>query len=227
MRFAASLTDLIGNTPLLELSRYAPGAKATILAKCEFMNPYSVKDRPVLSMIRAAAEDGRLPPGGTIVEATSGNTGIAIASQAAVLGYRAVLVMSDMVSLERRQVLAGLGAEVVITPKEDGTKGARVRAKEIGLVDELGGYATALRLAREEAGLDADGPIELRVFPRERSLLARLLADEPESSEAAGSASAEIDTLGRLRPWVEQLRLLGLAAGAHGVLSMPVVRLGP
>jgi protease-4 len=101
------------------------------------------------------------------------------------------------------------------------------RAKEIGLVDELGGYATALRLAREEAGLDADTPIELRVFPAERSMLAALLADEPDNSEAAGSAAVQIDTLGRLRPWVEQLRLLGLAAGAHGVLTMPAVQLGP
>jgi protease-4 len=102
-----------------------------------------------------------------------------------------------------------------------------VRAKEIGLVDELGGYATALRLAREEAGLDADAEIELRVFPPERSMLAALLADEPESSEAAGSASVEVDALGRLRPVVEQLRLLGLASGAHGVLSMPPVQIGP
>ena len=73
MRIARSLTDLIGKTPLLELTRFAPGARARLLAKCEFMNPYSVKDRPVFMMIRAAVEDGRLLPGGIIVEATSGN----------------------------------------------------------------------------------------------------------------------------------------------------------
>ncbi len=172
MRIARSLTDLIGKTPLLELTRFAPEAGARVLAKCEFMNPYSVKDRPVLMMIRAAAEDGRLEPGGLIVEATSGNTGIAIASQAAVLGYRAVLVMSDMVSLERRQVLAGLGAEVVITPKEDGTKGARVRAKEIaaergalyiGQHDNPANPVAHETTTAEELWADTDGEIDVLV----------------------------------------------------------------
>lgn len=172
MQIARSLTDLIGKTPLLELTRFAPGAGARVLAKCEFMNPYSVKDRPVLTMIRAAAEDGRLPPGGTIVEATSGNTGIAIASQSAVLGYRAVLVMSDMVSLERRQVLAGLGAEVVITPKADGTKGAKARAKEIaaergafyiGQHDNPANPIAHETTTAEELWADTDGEIDVLV----------------------------------------------------------------
>jgi cysteine synthase A len=129
MAIANDLTDLIGNTPLLRLSRFAPDAR--VLAKCEFLNPYSVKDRTVLFMIRAAEREGRLEPGGTIVEATSGNTGIAIASQAAVRGYRAVLVMSELSSVERQQMLRALGAELVITPGAEGTKGARKRAKEI------------------------------------------------------------------------------------------------
>ena len=172
MRVARSLTDLIGNTPLLEISRFAPDSGARILAKCEFMNPYSVKDRPVLTMIKAAIEDGRLPPGGTIVEATSGNTGIAIASQAAVLGYRAVLVMSEMASLERRQVLAGLGAEVVITPKADGTKGARVKAKEIaaergalyiGQHDNPANPIAHETTTAEELWADTDGEIDVLV----------------------------------------------------------------
>jgi cysteine synthase A len=128
MPIASDLTDLIGSTPLLRLERFAG---PNVLAKCEFMNPYSVKDRTVLFMIRAAERDGRLPPGGTIVEATSGNTGIAIASQAAVKGYRAVLVMSALSSKERQQMLRALGAELVITPAKDGTKGARDKAKEI------------------------------------------------------------------------------------------------
>lgn len=128
MAIAGDLTDLIGKTPLLRLERFAG---QNILAKCEFMNPYSVKDRTVLWMIRAAERDGRLKPGGTIVEATSGNTGIAIASQAAVKGYRAVLVMSALSSVERQQMLRALGAELVVTPAAEGTKGARTKAKEI------------------------------------------------------------------------------------------------
>jgi cysteine synthase A len=128
---ADDLSDLVGGTPLLRLSRYAPEVDPPILGKCEFLNPYSVKDRAVLSMMREAERDGRLAPGGTIVEATSGNTGIAIAWLAAVRGYRSVLVMSEIVSRERRQVLEALGAEVVLTPKELGTKGAREEAKRI------------------------------------------------------------------------------------------------
>ncbi|MEN8152186.1 MAG: cysteine synthase family protein [Planctomycetota bacterium] len=131
MAIASDLTDLIGGTPLLRLDRFCEGVGATVLAKCEFLNPYSVKDRTVLFMIREAERDGRLAPGGTIVEATSGNTGIAIASQAAVKGYRAILVMSELSSLERRQMLVALGAELVITPAAEGTKGARAKAKEI------------------------------------------------------------------------------------------------
>jgi cysteine synthase A len=128
---AKDLSGLVGRTPLLELSRFSPDIAPPILGKCEFMNPYSVKDRAVLSMIDAAEREGRLAPGGAIVEATSGNTGIAVAWISTVRGYRAILVMSEIVSLERRQVLAALGAEVVLTPREHGTKGARERAKEI------------------------------------------------------------------------------------------------
>jgi cysteine synthase A len=136
MAIANDLTDMIGGTPLVRLSRFAPEARAAVLAKCEFLNPYSVKDRTVLWMIRAAERDGRLRPGGTIVEATSGNTGIAIASQAAVKGYRAILVMSELSSRERRQMLVALGADLIMTPAAEGTKGARAKAKEVAA--ELG-----------------------------------------------------------------------------------------
>ena len=125
------ITQAIGGTPLLRLRRLAPDSPAELLAKLELFNPYSIKDRPVLFMIRAAEEEGRLSPGGTIVEATSGNTGMAAAMIAAVRGYRCVLVMSEIQSIERRQVLRALGADLVLTPKEGGTKAARVRAKEI------------------------------------------------------------------------------------------------
>ena len=125
------ISQAIGGTPLLRLARFAPDAQATLLAKLELFNPYSIKDRPVLYMIRAAEREGLLQPGGTIVEATSGNTGMAAAMIAAVRGYRCVLVMSEIQSLERRHVLRALGADLVLTPKAGGTKAARERAKAI------------------------------------------------------------------------------------------------
>jgi len=125
------ITQAIGSTPLLRLNRFAPDAPATLLAKLELFNPYSIKDRPVLGMIDAAESNGTLAPGGTIVEATSGNTGMAIAMVSAARGYRCVLVMSEIQSIERRQVLAALGADVVLTPAAEGTRGARKEAKRI------------------------------------------------------------------------------------------------
>ncbi len=125
------LSQGIGGTPLLRLSRFLPDVSATVLAKLELFNPYSIKDRAVLFMVRAAEADGRLRPGGAIVEATSGNTGMALAMIAASRGYTCTLVMSEIQSLERRQVLVALGATLILTPKEGGTKAARERAKAI------------------------------------------------------------------------------------------------
>ena len=129
MKFHRNITEMIGQTPLLLLERFAEGMD--IFAKCEFMNPLSVKDRPVLQIIRDAEASGQLKPGGTLIEATSGNTGMAVASIAAVRGYRAILVMSEIQSLERRKVLKALGAELVLTPFSEGTKGAKRRMHEI------------------------------------------------------------------------------------------------
>lgn len=127
-----SLTDLVGRTPLLALNRFAPDSPARLLAKLEFYNPLSsVKDRTGLSIVRAAEADGRLKPGGTIVEATSGNTGIALAWVGASLGYRVVLVMPDDVSGERLLLLKALGAEVEFTPGSEGMAGANQRAGQI------------------------------------------------------------------------------------------------
>jgi cysteine synthase A len=125
------ITQAIGGTPLLRLDRYAPDSPATLLAKLELLNPYSVKDRPVRAMINAALADGTLPPGGRVVEATSGNTGMAVAMICAARSLSCTLVMSEIQSMERRQVLAALGAELVLTPKSGGTKAARDRAKAI------------------------------------------------------------------------------------------------
>lgn len=129
MKFYRNVAEMIGNTPLLRLERLA--AEWEIYAKCEFMNPLSLKDRPVLQIIEDAEQAGRLKPGSTLLEATSGNTGMAVAFLAAIKGYRAILVMSEIQSLERRKVLKALGAELVLTPASEGTKGARQKLKEI------------------------------------------------------------------------------------------------
>jgi cysteine synthase len=124
-----SLPELIGRTPLLRLNGFAP--KHRLVAKCEFMNPLSIKDRAVLGIIRDAEAEGHLRPGDTIIEATSGNTGMALASLSARLGYRAVLVMSEIQSVERRKIMIAFGAELVLTPASKGTKGAKERLNEI------------------------------------------------------------------------------------------------
>lgn len=129
MKVYRSVTEMIGKTPLLRLERLA--CDHQVYAKCEFMNPLSVKDRPVLQIIEDAGRDGLLKPGGTLIEVTSGNTGMAVAFIAAVKGYRAILVMSEIQSLERRQVLKAFGAELVLTPASKGTVGARKKLKEI------------------------------------------------------------------------------------------------
>ncbi len=129
-----SITDTIGNTPLVRLNRIGRerGIKANLLAKLEFFNPIaSVKDRIGVSMIDALEASGRLKPGSTLIEATSGNTGISLAFVAAARGYRMILVMPETMSIERRKMLAFLGAEVVLTPGPLGMKGAVAKAGEL------------------------------------------------------------------------------------------------
>jgi cysteine synthase A len=133
---AASVLDLVGRTPLVRLSRIAPdppsGKGGIVIAKLEVQNPGgSVKDRPALAMVDAAEKAGQLKKGAVIVEATSGNTGISLAMIAAVRGYRCMLVMPEDMSMERRHLLRNYGAELVLTPAEDGMKGAVDRAEEI------------------------------------------------------------------------------------------------
>jgi len=129
VKFYRSILELIGNTPLLRLARLAP--EHQIYAKCEFMNPLSIKDRPVLQIIEDAERAGTLKPGGVLIEMTSGNTGMAVAFIAAIKGYKAILVMSEIQSLERRKVLRAFGAELILTPASQGTEGARRKLKEM------------------------------------------------------------------------------------------------
>jgi cysteine synthase A len=129
MRFHDCVTGMIGSTPLLKLERLVRGQH--LYAKCEFMNPLSLKDRAVLQIIEDAEARGELLPGSTLIECTSGNTGMAVAMLAAVKGYRAVLVMSEIQSIERRKVLQAFGAQLVLTRAAEGTAGARRRLKEI------------------------------------------------------------------------------------------------
>ena len=133
-RIYDSITDTIGDTPIVRLSRLPKerGVEANILAKLEFFNPIaSVKDRIGVSMIDALERDGRLKPGGTLIEPTSGNTGIALAFVAAARGYRLILTMPETMSIERRKMLALLGAELVLTPGPQGMKGAIAKAEEL------------------------------------------------------------------------------------------------
>ncbi|WP_348647751.1 cysteine synthase A [Ornithinimicrobium sp. F0845] len=132
------ITQAIGNTPLVRLNRLTEGLDATVLVKLESGNPAnSVKDRIGASIIDAAVEAGELQPGGTIVEGTSGNTGIALAMVGAARGYNVVLAMPDTMSKERRALLRAYGAELVLTPGSEGMKGAVAKAEEIA--EERGG----------------------------------------------------------------------------------------
>ena len=121
-----TIDDTVGNTPLVRLKRLPGGTTNVVLCKLEGNNPAgSVKDRPALSMIRRAEERGTIRPGDTLIEPTSGNTGIALAMVAAMRGYRMVLIMPEHLSVERRQTMAAYGAEIVLTPKEGGMEAAR------------------------------------------------------------------------------------------------------
>lgn len=174
MKIADNIVELIGNTPMLRLSRAVGNARAEVIAKLEYFNPASsTKDRAALNMIRRAEEEGVLKPSGTIVEPTSGNTGIGIALVAAVRGYSVVLTMPESMSDERKRLLRGLGARLVLTPAKDGMKGAIARAGEI--LAETDGAITLSQFDNpanpeahflttgEEIWRDTDGKIDIFV----------------------------------------------------------------
>jgi cysteine synthase A len=169
MRIYDDVTKLVGNTPLVRINRITDGAEGKVVAKLEFYNPASsVKDRIGVSMIDAAEDSGELRPGGTIVEATSGNTGIALAMVGAARGYRVVLTMPDSMSKERRQLLKAYGAELILTPAAEGMKGAVAKAEAVGaqdnavLVRQFANEANPeihRRTTAEEIWADTDGDI--------------------------------------------------------------------
>lgn len=173
MRIYDDVTALVGNTPLVRLNRLPGDAPATVLAKLEFYNPAnSVKDRIGVSMVDAAERSGELKQGGTIVEATSGNTGIALAMVGAARGYHVVLTMPETMSKERRALLRAYGAELVLTPGSEGMKGAVARAVQIaqdrGAV-EVRQFANEAnpevhrRTTAEEIWADTDGTVDIVV----------------------------------------------------------------
>lgn len=173
-RIFDDMTQLVGRTPLVRLNRIAEGKRATVLAKLEFMNPLSsIKDRTGLAMIEAAERDGHLEPGSVIVEPTSGNTGIALAFVAAVKGYRLILTMPEGMSVERRALLRGLGAELELTPEAEGMQGAVDRAyqlarKTAGAVvlqqfENPANPAVHERTTAEEIWDDTDGAVDVVV----------------------------------------------------------------
>jgi cysteine synthase A len=171
MRIAEDITQLVGGTPLVRLRNIIPAHGAQILAKLEFFNPGgSVKDRIAVSMIDAAEEQGLLTPGATVVEPTSGNTGIALAMVCAARGYHSIFTMPETMSQERRMLLRGYGAQLVLTPGPDGMGGAIAKAKEIA--DEGGFFmpqqfenssnpAIHRRTTAEEIWNDTDGTVDI------------------------------------------------------------------
>lgn len=175
-KIASKLTDLIGNTPLLQVNSYmkSKNAQANIIAKLEYFNPLgSVKDRIAFAMIEAAEKEGKLKPGALIIEPTSGNTGVGLAFVSAVKGYRLILTMPETMSVERRNLLKALGAELVLTPGPEGMKGAIAEAEK--LRDQNPGSfipqqfenpanpAYHVKTTAEEIWRDTDGKVDIFV----------------------------------------------------------------
>ncbi|WP_159622219.1 cysteine synthase A [Ruania rhizosphaerae] len=206
-RIYDNATALIGNTPLVRINKLTEGAGANVLAKLEFYNPAnSVKDRIGVAIVDAAEAAGELPAGGTIVEATSGNTGIALAFVGAARGYNVVLTMPETMSNERKMLLRAFGAELVLTPGAEGMKGAVTRAEQIA--SERPGAILARQFANEanpaihrkttaeEIWADTDGEVDIVVAGigtggtitgvgqvlKERKPDVKIIAVEPEES---------------------------------------------
>jgi cysteine synthase A len=223
MKAAANILDLIGATPLLRLARISPAGGASVAGKMELRNPGgSVKDRPALAMVEAAEREGKLTPGATIVEATSGNTGISLAMISAVRGYGCILVMPEDMSMERRHILRAYGAEIVLTRAEDGMSGAVEKAKQL-LRDTKNAFMP--RQFENPANAEAHAQTTAR----------EILADAGDALIAfvagvgtGGTISGTGRVLKRERPDVKVIAveprasavLSGRAAGMHGIQGL-------
>jgi len=174
MKIANDITELVGHTPLVRLNRISAGSQAEIVAKLEYFNPsHSVKDRAGLAMIDAAEKQGLLNKDSIIIEPTSGNTGIALAMIAAARGYKCVLIMPDTMSKERRMLLRAYGAELILTPGQDGMGGAIHKAEEIAASDPRYFLPQQFknpanpefhrRTTAEEIWADTDGKVDILV----------------------------------------------------------------
>ncbi len=204
MRYSSSMLDLIGNTPLVKLNKISDNA--FLLAKCEFMNPISVKDRPMFNIINEAEKAGKIKPGDTLIEMTSGNTGMALAYIAALKGYKLILCMSAIQSIERRMVMKALGAQLELTDPALGTKGAKTRMNEIlkahpeyfyvGQHINMDNPKAHYKTTGPEIWKDTEGTVDILVaalgtggticgtgkYLKEQNPDIKLLAIEPESS---------------------------------------------
>jgi cysteine synthase A len=207
-KIAKDINQLIGNTPLVRINHLTAGSGAEVLAKLEFQNPGgSVKDRIALSMIEAAESGGVIGPETIILEPTSGNTGIGLAMVAAAKGYRCLLIMPDTMSLERRKLLRAFGAELILTPGDQGMNGAIQRAEELAQQDERyfipqqfenpANPAVHQRTTAEEIWRDTDGKLDIfvagvgtggTITGVARALKPRLLDLKVVAVEPAGSA---------------------------------------
>ena len=207
MTIASDITQLIGGTPLVRINRLAEGTPGEVVAKLEFFNPaHSVKDRIGVAMIDAAEDEGLLQPGGTVVEPTSGNTGIALAMVCAARGYKLVITMPETMSKERRAILRAYGAELVLTPGPEGMGGAIGRAKELASenpdwfmpqqFDNPANPKVHRETTAEEIWRDTDGQVDVIISGvgtggtitgvgqvlKERNPDLRMIAVEPDAS---------------------------------------------
>ena len=216
-KIARKLTDLVGNTPLMELSGYSGkyGLEQNIIAKLEAFNPAgSVKDRVAKNMIATAEQDGRLKPGATIIEPTSGNTGIGLASIAASRGYKLILTMPETMSVERRNILKAYGAEIVLTEGAKGMTGAIEKAKELaeqisgsflaGQFDNSSNPAAHRISTGPEIWEDTDGNVDIFVagvgtggtitgvgeYLKEKNPSVKIVAVEPSDSPVLSKGKA-------------------------------------
>jgi len=224
LRVADDVLGLIEKTPLVRLARLSPPGGATVWGKAEFVNPAgSVKDRPALSMILNAERSGELKPGATLVEATSGNTGISLAMIAAVRGYRCLLVMPEDMSLERRYILRAYGAEIILTPAGDGMSGAVSKASRV--LEETPGAFMPSQFDNPANPASHENGTALEILEQTANSLAAFVAGVGTGGTVTGVGRALKNKLGgavkvfAVEP-ANSAVLSGKPAGMHGIQGL-------